>query len=342
MALSTPYNLVRFFTATTGTSDPVVGAAVPGFVTPAQAGVPNGKVVTYTIVGNGITEEGQGTYSTTGPTLARTTVRRSTAGGSFNSKITLLGGEQVTLSWGAEDMIQADATGAILVSCLDVLLTARGDIIRKGSSNSERLALGAAGSILSSDGTDALYRTLTSLFDTGFATAARGDIVRRGATVWDRYALGASGKSLVSDGTDVGYGFPAPHTLDNGGFGGYTTTSTSALMAGLGAGGAFTPSRSGKHLAILQVLYLSQGAANQVSLSFNYGTSTPPTTGAASTGTAISASAPLFAGGEYEWATYMGLITLTVGTPYWFDFSLQKVSGSAAVVNNSHLLILEF
>lgn len=173
--------------------------------------------------------------------------------------------------------------------------------------------------------------------------ATRGMIGLRGASVWAGLAIGAAGKSIVSDGTDAGYSFPAPQILDVGSFGGLTTTSTSYVMAGLGAGGAFTPAKSGKVLAMLAVLFLSGGAGSQLSISFNYGTGTPPTVGAAgSIGTAVAASAPLFAGGEYVWVTYTGLITLTPGTPYWFDFALEKVSGGAAAVNNSHLTVLEF
>lgn len=65
-------NLVRFTSSTTGTSDIAVGGAVSGFSTPAAAGVANGDRVPYVIVdAAGGKAWGIGTYSTTGPTLAR-------------------------------------------------------------------------------------------------------------------------------------------------------------------------------------------------------------------------------------------------------------------------------
>lgn len=45
----------------------------------------------------------------------------------------------------------------LVASFLGRLLTTRGDILRRGSSIPERLAIGAAGSVLQSDGTDAAW-----------------------------------------------------------------------------------------------------------------------------------------------------------------------------------------
>lgn len=49
-------------------------------------------------------------------------------------------------------------------------LTTRGDIIRRGAANNERLALGAIGTVVQSDGTDTVFALLTSA---NFATATK-------------------------------------------------------------------------------------------------------------------------------------------------------------------------
>lgn len=67
------FNRVKFATATTGTSDIAVGARAQGYLTPALAGVGNGDVVPYFIEDGDNFAHGVGTYSTTGPTLARDT-----------------------------------------------------------------------------------------------------------------------------------------------------------------------------------------------------------------------------------------------------------------------------
>ncbi len=98
------YNLARVTTATTGTGTITLGAAVSGFLTFAQAGVPDGAVVTYAIEdANGGHEVGQGTYTLSGTTLTRTTVYRSTGAGN-TGKITLSGSAQVFITVAAEDL----------------------------------------------------------------------------------------------------------------------------------------------------------------------------------------------------------------------------------------------
>lgn len=73
-------------------------------------------------------------------------------------------------------------------------MTTRGDIVQRGVSAPERLAIGAAGKILSSDGTDAAWG------DGPLTT--RGDLIVRGATGLDRLGVGAANAVLGSDGTD--------------------------------------------------------------------------------------------------------------------------------------------
>lgn len=114
------------------------------------------------------------------------------------------------------------------------IVTTRGDIIRRGSSGPERLALGANGTVLSSDGTDAVWASPAGVTYAGTSdladvaatesagaattvprgdhvhrlgiTTTRGDLIRRGASDNERVALGATGKILTSDGTDAVWG----------------------------------------------------------------------------------------------------------------------------------------
>src|SRR3954462_6910228 len=94
-------NRVRVYTATTGTGDLTLGAAVQDAAlgdsfTFAEAGINDGDVVSYVLFEGHNVEEGTGTYSSTGPTLVRTTVVQSKiAGVAGTSNINLTGSGQV-------------------------------------------------------------------------------------------------------------------------------------------------------------------------------------------------------------------------------------------------------
>jgi hypothetical protein len=74
---------VKETTTTTGTGSVTLAGAAVGYQTFAVIG--NGNTTYYTIAGQGTAEweVGIGTYSTTGPTLARTTVLSSSNSGSL-------------------------------------------------------------------------------------------------------------------------------------------------------------------------------------------------------------------------------------------------------------------
>src|SRR4051794_35871426 len=96
------FDLVRVLTTTTGAGTITLGPAVTGFLTFANGGVTNGAVVTYGIEdANGNREVGKGTYTSSGTTLSRDTVYRSTSG---TSKISLSGNAQVFITTAAEDL----------------------------------------------------------------------------------------------------------------------------------------------------------------------------------------------------------------------------------------------
>jgi hypothetical protein len=94
------HNLARVTTATTGTGTITLGAAVPGFLSFASAGVVNGEVVSYGIKDGNNSEVGTGTYTSAGTTLTRTVLASTNAG----AAISLSGLAEVFITVLAQDM----------------------------------------------------------------------------------------------------------------------------------------------------------------------------------------------------------------------------------------------
>jgi len=103
------YDRVQETTATTGTGSITLGGAVSGFQSFAVVG--NGNTTFYCIVNGSTWEVGIGTYSTTGPTLARTTVLSNSSGNT--SPITLSGSSNVFVTYPSEKSVNLDASGNV-------------------------------------------------------------------------------------------------------------------------------------------------------------------------------------------------------------------------------------
>ena len=104
------FDRVQETTTTTGTGSVTLGGAVPGFQSFAVVG--NGNTCYYTIVDGTAWEVGIGTYSTSGPTLARTTVLSNSSG--TTSPITLAAGTKtIFLTYPAEKSVNLDASGNV-------------------------------------------------------------------------------------------------------------------------------------------------------------------------------------------------------------------------------------
>lgn len=103
------YDRVQETTTTTGTGSVTLAGAVSGYQSFAVVG--NGNTCYYTIVNNAAWEVGIGTYSTTGPTLARTTVLSNSNGDT--TPITLSGSSSVFLTYPAEKSVNLDASGNV-------------------------------------------------------------------------------------------------------------------------------------------------------------------------------------------------------------------------------------
>jgi hypothetical protein len=104
------YDRVQETTTTSGTGSVTLLGAVSGFQSFAVVG--NGNTTYYTITDGAAWEVGIGTYSTSGPTLARTTVLSNSNGNT--TPITLSGGlAQVFLTYPAEKSVNLDGSGNV-------------------------------------------------------------------------------------------------------------------------------------------------------------------------------------------------------------------------------------
>lgn len=118
MAASSFFNRVQWISTTRGAGAFGVASAQLGFRTPAQAGVGDGTLVSYTAI-NPVSstpsewETGQGTYSTAGTVLNRTTIRESSNGGStVNFSATPL----VFLDFQAQDFLGASGNKVVNIN----------------------------------------------------------------------------------------------------------------------------------------------------------------------------------------------------------------------------------
>jgi hypothetical protein len=104
------YDRVQETTTTSGTGSVTLLGAVSGFQSFAVVG--NGNTTYYTITDGAAWEVGIGTYSTSGPTLARTTVLSNSNGNT--SPITLSGGlAQVFVTYPSEKSVNLDSSGNV-------------------------------------------------------------------------------------------------------------------------------------------------------------------------------------------------------------------------------------
>lgn len=104
---------VQETTLTTGTSDYALFGAVTGFQS-FGAVMANGDTTYYAVTDGTNWEVGVGTYSTTGPTMARTTILSSSNSG--NAVSWSAGTKEIFLSYAASKSVYLDASGALLVA----------------------------------------------------------------------------------------------------------------------------------------------------------------------------------------------------------------------------------
>lgn len=200
------FNLARVVTTTTGTGTVTLGSATAGFLTFAQAGVTDGSVVTYAIEdANGGREIGQGTYTTSGTTLSRDTVYRSTGAGN-TAKINLSGSAQVFITAAAEDLASLQPLDSDLTAL--AANSTNGLWVRTGAGTGAARSLaqpGAGLTISNNDGvsgnpTFALANDLSALE----AMSGTGLVARTASETYaQRTITGTASRLSVSNGSGV-------------------------------------------------------------------------------------------------------------------------------------------
>ena len=108
------YDRVQETTATTGTGTITLSGAVAGYQSFAVVG--NGNTTFYCIVNSSAWEVGIGTYTSSGTTLARTTVLSNSNGNT--SPITLSGASNVFVTYPASKSINYDASGVATIGSI--------------------------------------------------------------------------------------------------------------------------------------------------------------------------------------------------------------------------------
>lgn len=104
--IGTLTDLIKFTTATTGTGTLTVGTASAGFFTPAEVSLANGAKVTLLIKDGDDVELVEATYTASGTTFSRDTVRVSKISGTAGTtKLTLSGSATVSVVAGAYDLL---------------------------------------------------------------------------------------------------------------------------------------------------------------------------------------------------------------------------------------------
>lgn len=125
----------------------------------------------------------------------------------------------------------------------------------------------------------------------------------------------------------------------------YGPYGISATSIGLGLSALYTPSKTGAVLVMLTGMARNtQGVSGaSILLSARYGSGTPPSAGSAASGSEFGAkyfSSP--DASAYAGFTMFNILTLAVGTTFWFDLALSSGSGVNAVVRDVQFVLIEF
>ena len=229
----------------TGTANTTVSFTLSGSVTGYQsfAVVGNGNTTYYAATdGSGNWEVGIGTYSTTGPTLTRTTILSSSNSG---SAVTLFGTVNVFVTYPSEKSVNLDGSGN--VSALGTVssgvwqgtavavgyggtgaatLTANSVLLGNGTSAVQVVAPGTSGNVLTSNGT-----TWTSAATAGSVSSVNG----KTGTVQSVVIAGTAVAS--TSGTSIDFtALPSWVKRITVMFNGVSTNSTSNYLIQLGTG----------------------------------------------------------------------------------------------------------
>jgi hypothetical protein len=210
------FDRVQETTTTSGTGSVTLLGAVSGFQSFAVVG--NTNTTYYTITDGAQWEVGIGTYSTSGPTLARTTVLSNSNGNT--SPITLSGGTaQVFVTYTAEKSVNLDASGNVTPLGTVASGTWQGTTVG--------VSYGGTGVTASSGGNSVVLRdvnentSLNNIFRNITSTvSAAGTTVLTAASSYTQVLTGSTTQT---------YQLPDATTLTNGASFQFNNNSTGAL-----------------------------------------------------------------------------------------------------------------
>ena len=251
----------------TGTANTTVSFTLSATTTGYQsfAAVGNGNTTYYAATDGTNWEVGLGTYSTTGPTLTRTTILSSSNSG---SAVTFSGTVTVWVDYPAGKAVYQDSTGNVSVSNLTDSALTSSRVTYAGTSgllqDSANMTFSGTALTLANDAT---ISTLTVGRGNGALSAntAFGYLALNAATAGNNTGIGyQAGKAITSGNSNVFVGQYSGQTLTNAllntgvGHGALANSNAQGNTAlGYSAGGAFTS--GGANTIIGQ----SAGATNQ-------------------------------------------------------------------------------
>jgi len=317
-------------TTTTGTGTITLAGAVSGYQSFATVG--NGNTTYYTITSGTAWEVGIGTYSTTGPTLARTTILASSNSG---SAITLAGTSNVFADYPAERAVSTDNTATLTNKTLALEAYSTAATVTAGTNAQGQGALTNDINIITTTSSNPSGVTLPTAF-----VGARVIVVNRGTNPVNVYpATGASINTLSANAsTALAAGsslyFIAVSTTQWYSVGGFAVTTTPRLettQGGTGLSGA-TPFVNNGALYATSATTLSTGTLPIASGGTN--STTTPTSGAVAYGTG-SAFGFTSAGSSGQALLSNGSSAPSFGTLGYAGGG----TGVSAVPNNGELLI---
>jgi hypothetical protein len=228
------YDRVQETTTTSGTGSVTLLGAVSGFQSFAVVG--NSNTTYYTITDGAAWEVGIGTYSTSGPTLARTTVLSNSNGNT--TPITLSGGlAQVFVTYTAEKSVNLDASDNVTPLGTIASGTWQGTTVGVSYGGTGVTASSGANSVVLRDANqntslNNIFRNITS------TVSAAGTTVLTAASSFTQVLTGTTTQT---------YQLPDATTLTNGASFQFNNNSTGALsivnngsgpVATVAAGGA--------------------------------------------------------------------------------------------------------
>lgn len=122
------------------------------------------------------------------------------------------------------------------------------------------------------------------------------------------------------------------------------TTSTTAVMMGLGSTATLTPTFSGRVLLTICGSIANATSGDGATAQLSYGTGAAPANGVALTGTQVGNAAAFTAAAAAQKAPFSltwCITGLTPGTAYWFDLAVAAVTGGTATVTALSATALE-